>query len=294
MRNVPRRRSVTLFCCSVAAFAGALPAQQTAPGRVEAPPAIPYAQAADLVLAAPIIIDAVIRGAARITGAEAAGVAPRQARLYVTADVLALLRGSTPLPPRIGYVLDVPLDSRGKVPRLRKLRVLLFARPVAADAAQVQLVGPSAQRPWTPELDALTRTIAVEVLAATAPPVVTGVGTAFHVPGALPGESETQIFLPTADGRPVSLSILRRPGEPRRWSVALSEIVDQAAPPPQRDTLLWYRLACALPAALPESSTAALAVEDAAMAREDYAFVIASLGACGRGTPADAIPLTPR
>src|SRR3546814_1145016 len=40
-------------------------------------------------------------------------------------------------------------------------------------------------------------------VAADAPPVITGVGCAFHVPGSLPGEGETQIFLATADGSPV-------------------------------------------------------------------------------------------
>ena len=37
-------------------------------------------------------------------------------------------------------------------------------------------------------------------------------GSRFHVAGSLPGEGETQIFVKTADGRPISLSILN----PRR------------------------------------------------------------------------------
>ncbi|KAA5569740.1 hypothetical protein F3G50_31575, partial [Pseudomonas aeruginosa] len=79
------------------------------------------------------------------------------------------------------------------------------------------------------------RQIARDLVAPDAPPVITGVGNAFHVPGALPGEGETQVFLTTANGAPVSLSILRRPGEQPRWAVALSEIVDEAAAPPARD-----------------------------------------------------------
>jgi hypothetical protein len=135
---------------------------------------------------------------------------------------------------------------------------------------------------WTAAADARVRRIAADVVAADAPPAVTGIGNAFHVPGALPGEGETQIFLTTADNRPVSLSVLRRPGEPPRWAVALSEIVDEAAAPPARDTLLWYRLACALPAALPDRSTASLEPAEAAIAREDYAYILAALGRCGR------------
>ena len=64
--------------------------------------------------------------------------------------------------------------------------------------------------------------------------------------------------------------------------MALSEIVDDAAGPPQRDTLLWYRLACSLPPALPARALQALSPADAAVAREDYRFVLQQLGRCER------------
>ncbi len=203
--------------------------------------------------------------------------------MYVEADVLALIRSTTPLAPRIGYVLDVTPDAHGKLPKLGKARVLLFARTVPNNATLIQLVRPDAQRIWAAGADALTRRITREVLAADAPPAVTGIGNAFHVPGALPGEGETQIFLTTADNRPVSLTIDRRPGEPQRWAVSLSEIVDKSAGPPQPNTLLWYRLACALPSSLPDSSVASATPEDAGVARDDYQFVLKSLGPCDRG-----------
>ena len=241
-----------------------------------------YADLADLVLAAPIIADATIRSTTRIKGAEAVGVAPGLTRFYVEADVTALIRGSGGVAPRLGYLLDIAPDADGRLPKLKKQRVLLFARAAGESSAQVQLVARDAQRDWSPALDGRTRQIAKAVLAADAPPVITGLGNAFHVPGALPGEGETQIFLTTADQRPVSLSILRRPGEQPRWAVALSEIVDEAAGPPAPGTLLWYRLACALPATMPDRSTASLAASDATIAREDYQFVLAALGPCGR------------
>lgn len=244
-------------------------------------PALAYADLADLALAAPVIADARVRSATRLKGADAAGVPAGSARLYVEADVTALIRGAGGLPPRVGYVLDVRVDARGKPPSLKKARVLLFARP-ATVAGQLQLVAPDAQLAWSPNADARVRAIAGEALGAAAPPRITGVGNAFHVAGALPGEGETQVFLQTADSRPVSLSVLRRPGERPRWAVALSEIVDEAAAPPARDTLLWYRLACTLPPTLPERSTAGIAPDDAAKAGEDYRFVVAQLGACGR------------
>ena len=113
---------------------------------------------------------------------------------------------------------------------------------------------PDAQRDWTPGSAELVRRITGEVVAATVPPQVTGIGNAFHVAGDLPGAGETQIFLTTPDSRPVSLGVARRPGEGPRWGVSLSDVVDDRAAPPARDTLLWYRLACSLPATLPDSA----------------------------------------
>ncbi len=286
MMTVPGARPTIVLMATVAAVLVAPPttfAQRPRAGTiVPADPAPPYAQVADLVLRSPVIIDATIRRTQTLKGVEAAGAAPGRVRLYVEADVLALVRGTDSVPARIGYLLDVIPDARGKIPKLNRLRVLLYARAVPGKANQIQLTGLDSQRPWAPALDTLSRQIATEALAPDAPPIVTGVGNAFHVPGSLPGEGETQIFLTTRDNRPVSLSILRRPGEQPRWSVALSEIVDEAAAAPVRDTLLWYRLACALPAQLPPASLEKMSGSDAATAQEDYTFVIRSLGRCNR------------
>jgi len=283
---VVRTIGVTPFLVALAALAP-LPAlgQQLASTIPAASAAPSYAELADLLLASPIVVDATISSTVRIKGAEAAAVPPGIVRFYVEADITALIRGPGAIPPRIGYVLDAPLDPGGRVPKYKKTRVLLFARPVPGSATQVQLTGPQAQRGWTPALDTLTRRVAKEVVAPDAPPVVTGIGNAFHVPGSLPGEGETQVFLTTRDNRPVSLTILRRPGEQPRWAVALSEIVDDSAGPPPRDTLLWYRLACALPRTLPQRSTQALEPADAAVAQEDYRFVLTQLGPCRGAQP---------
>ena len=261
------------------ALAGAAPAFSQG-GAPDAGPS--YADTADLVLAAPVIADATISSTARIKGAEAASIAPGFARFYVTADVAALIRGAGGVPPRIGYLVDVPLDAGGRAPKLKKMRVLLFARAVGGAADQVQLVAPDAQLAWSPALEARARDIAAAALASDSPPRITGFGNAFYVAGALPGEGETQIFLTTADHEPVSLSVLRRPGQAPHWAVALSEIVDDAAAPPAPETLLWYRLACSLPAALPDKSTASLSPADAQQAETDYRVVIDALGPCGR------------
>lgn len=282
--------TVTMPALAVAfAAVGTQPAAAANQVAAAAPAGPAYADLADLVLSAPVIVDATVRSATRIKGAEAASVQPGQQRFYIEADVTALVRGAGGVPPRVGYLLDVGLDARGRAPKLKKMRVLLFARRVPSAPDQLQLIAPDAQLPWSPDLDARTRAITREALAQDAPPVITGVGNAFHVPGSLPGEGETQIFLTTADRRPVSLSVLRRPGEQPRWAVALSEIVDDAAGPPKRDTLLWYRLACALPDSLPDASTDQLQGENADIARDDYRFVVAALGPCGRARQAPTV-----
>ena len=246
-----------------------------------------YVSVAERVLNSPVLLTATIASATRLKGADAAGVRPEAARFYIEADVNTLIRGAAGLPARVSYLADVPLDSRGRAPKLKRMRVLLFARPVSGRPGMIQLTSLDAQAPYSPELDARVRAIVREVVAPDAPPAITGVGSAFHVAGSLPGEGETQIFLSTeasAGGppRPVSLSILRRPGEAKRWAVSLSEIVDEAAAPPARDTFLWYRLACGLPEALPARSLGTMGPEDAAIAQEDYQFVRQSLGPCGR------------
>lgn len=246
-----------------------------------APEPIDYSEFAGLALASPVVADVIVRGADRIKGPQAVGLAPGMARFYVTGDVGALIRGPAGLPVRLSWLVDMPADAKGRAAGPRKKdRLLLFARTLPDRAAMLQLIGPTAQRRWSAEADRTVRAILTEALAADTPPVITGVGNAFFVPGALPGEGETQIFLTTSDGRPVSLSVIRDPAGQRNWSVALSEVTAAAAPPPARDTLLWYRLACALPAELPAASAVDDVADNAARARADYAFVIQSLGRC--------------
>ncbi|WP_076072845.1 hypothetical protein [Sphingomonas montana] len=263
----------------VAAAAPAASQVQQAPDPVAAASS-GFADLADLAVRAPIVAGVEIRRAVRLKPAEAIGVAAGETRFFVEADLVTLLRGKGGLPARVSYLVDQAPDARGRPPRLKGMRVLLLATPVAGRPGELQLVGRDAQIDWTPVNEQRLRMLATALVAPDAPPTITGVSGAFHVPGSLPGESETQIFLTTASARPVSLSILRRPGQEPRWAVSLSDIVDETAATPVRDTLLWYRLACGLPATLPEAATAALSPEENAAARADYAVVQAGLGRC--------------
>jgi hypothetical protein len=145
----------------------------------------------------------------------------------------------------------------------------------------LQLVAPDAAQPFAAGSADRVREIIRAGLEPDAPPAIVGIGRAFHVPGALPGTSETQIFLQNARSQPVSFTVNREAGGAPRWFVSLSEFVDAGAAQPQRDTLLWYRLACALPAQLPAESLAD-AREHAAAIAADYRLVKQGLGPCQR------------
>ena len=254
-------------------------AESPSPSAASAPT---YADLADLAVEAPVAAHVKIRQAIELKAERAVSVPSGKSRFYIEADVMSLIRGQG-LPASIRYLADIPRDSGGKSPRLRKKsEFLIFAAPVPGRPGELQLVAPDAQLAWSPALADRIRTILREASTADAPPRIIGIGKAFHVPGSLPGESETQLFLLAAGGRPISLSVLRRPGEQPRWAVALGEIVDEAAAPPAPDTLLWYRLACGLPRALPPASFADADAGSVEAIRADYRLVLEGLGPCER------------
>jgi hypothetical protein len=267
---------------AVASLSVAQPVEsQSVPAAAQ--PQLSYADLADLAIAAPIVAHLRIHGTDTLDEVEAPNVAPGFRRFLVEAEVVALIRGEGGLAPRVSYLVDLANDSRGHAARLRRRdEVLVLARRVPDRPAELRLVAPDAQLPYAPATAERLRAVLRDSSAAGAPQRITGIGRAFHVPGSLPGESETQIFLQTADGRPISLSILRRPGERPRWSVALSEIVDEAAAPPAPDTLLWYRLACTLPPRLPPRSLSEASADEAQAIRADYRVVMDGLGPCAR------------
>lgn len=241
-----------------------------------------YSDLVDLAEAAQLVVRAQVRRQAEVRPDRAPGLAPGHARLFIEADTQALIAGTVPVGERLRYLVDVPRDGRGRVPRLRRETVLLFARPVAGRPGELQLVDPSAQLVATPALEARVREVVAATLAPGRPPVVTGIVDVLSMPGNLAGESETQLFLRTASGAPASITVIRRPGQNPRWGVSWSELVDQAASPPARDTLAWQRLACGLPDTLPPDADLARNPSAQRQAAEDYQLIRRELGPCGR------------
>lgn len=229
---------------------------------------------------ADIIANVRVRKAIKVAPERAPGLAPGQARLYVEAEILNLISGQGGITERIRYLVDMPLLPNGKPPKIKKQRFLIFAKRGDGRAGDVQLTGSNAQLPWSVNRETQTRSILRELFASDSPPAITGVREVFHVAGNLEGEGETQIFLSTATNQPVSISVIRRPNIRPSWAISLTEIVDAAASRPTRGTLLWYRLACGLPEALPAKSLYSNNSTADKIAKEDYALVMRELGAC--------------
>ena len=226
----------------------------------------------DLADYADLVLRAKVRRQSELKPERAPGLQPGHTRFYIEAETQSLLAGATPVGQRVRYLVDLPLDARGRKPSLRNAEVILFARPVAGRPGELQLVAPDAQLRWNAELERRTRLILEQLVAPDA----------LSVAGTLAGESETQIFLETVDDAPAAISVVRRPGMEPVWGVSFSEIVDQAVRIPPRGSLAAYRLACAMPRTLPSEANLAREPADRARASDDYRYVIAQLGPCPR------------
>ena len=270
--------SLIIALCGISIMASVTPcfaAPQTLPETLH------YADIADLALPAKIVGKVRVVEAVEIKPSAESTSRNQHVRLYIEAEIEALIKGQQDTPHLISYLADMPLDGRGRAPKIKKTEQLIFARSVPGRPGFVQLNAPDAAIAWTAERESLVRSITNAANTADSPPMINDIDSGFSVAGTVQGERETQIFLAT-DSRPVSLVISHHANETPRWSVSLGEIVDNSAPPPPRDTLLWYQLACHLPAQFPEAKLSTATGEQAEAIRSDYALVIAGLGACDR------------
>ena len=248
------------------------------------PPVDPlqYADLADLSVNAPLIVHATVKKAIKVDAERALNAPPGTQRFYVEAETIALIRGQGGISAVIRYIIDLPLDQRGRAPKIKKRDFIVFAQRSPRGNGEVQLVAKDAQIAWTPSRDSRVRSIVREIVARDAPPAISRIASAFHVPGTIIGEGETQVFLETETGTPISITVLSRQGQQKIWAVSLGEIVDEAARAPPRNSLLWYRLACFLPGQLPANVLSDDNYSSALEARRDYQLVRSSLGNCPR------------
>lgn len=268
---------------AVAALAFALPAGADSRRSAPADQPVPtYADLVDLADQAPLVVQVRARSVTRIEPERSPGLRAGWVRVLIAGKTEALMGGKAGIGADLRYLVDVPLDAKGKPPRLQRKSMIVFASPVPGRPGELQLVKPDAQLAWDETLAARVRGILVELADADAPPRITAVREAIHVTGALAGEGETQLFLAAANDAVAAITVSRAPGRAPAWSVSFSELVAPDAAPPARDTLGWYRLACQLPAQLPPGTMVAGSPADRVAAAVDYRFVREQLGACPR------------
>lgn len=242
-----------------------------------------YADIADLSSEAPVIVHITVKEAIKVDPERAPNAPPGTRRFYIIGSTNALIRGQGGVGETIRYVVDLPLDDRGRAPKIKKQPFIIFARrPSGGGGDNVQLVAKDAQIAWTPDREQRVRSVVRELVDRNAPPAISRIASAFHVPGTIIGEGETQIFMETETGSPVSITVLKRDGQRKFWAVSLGEIVDESARAPVRNSLLWYRLACFLPRQLPAHALTSDTPANAQQAQGDYQLVLRDLGDCPR------------
>lgn len=268
-------RVILPICLILATIAPASVAAQ-APPAVAAPDRLAgFADIAELAVASPVIVRATITRTRTLSQKQAPDVAPGRVRLLVTAQVANVLVAPSSVPGTLTWAWDAPADSRGRAPAVRGTDVLVFLN-TPSPGGVARLASRRAQQPWDDGAAETVRAIARDVQAGTTPEI-RGVTNGFRAAGTIPGESESQFFLTTADGKPATLVVQNRPGEARRVLIARGDIIDESATRVEPATLLWYRLACGLPARLPAQAGGS----DPALAK-DWEDALASLGPCGR------------
>ncbi|GGY99866.1 hypothetical protein [Novosphingobium colocasiae] len=260
-------------------------AQPVLPAAQAAAQGLSYADLVDLSAASGLVIKATIRRMTEVPRQRAPDLAPGLGRFYIEADTQALLAGKTAIGESVNYLVDLPLDARGRAPKLKKAQVLLFALPVPGRPADIQLLSSAAQLPWSEVREQQVRQILADLAAPDAPAEVTGVRELLYVPGDLAGQGETQVFLTTKSGTAASITVHHEPGAAPVWGVSFSELVAELGHPPQRDTLGWYRLACFLPNVLPPALNVSESYASVRQADADYRMVLGELGVCTRTLP---------
>lgn len=267
-----------------AVFACAIPAEACAQSSLamSASASPTYADLVGLAEGSAIVAEVAVKDQALVEAERAPGLAAGRARLYLETQTQRVLKGPSALGESVSYLADLPLDAKGRPPKLRKQTFIVFANPVVGRPGELQLIAPDAQLPLDPTIEERVRGVVAQLASAGATQRITGVRDVISVAGNLAGESETQMFVDTAGGAPVSLTVIRRPNMAPTWGVSWSEIVDQAAKPPAPETIPWYRLACFLPRKLSDQAFLQADAAGRQRAEADYQFILDQLGPCAR------------
>jgi len=241
-----------------------------------------YADLVDLASQADLVGMVLVQDQIPLPAERAPGVAPGHMRLYIKSLTQSVLAAPRAIGQELVFLVDVPVDERGRPPRLKKQTFLVFGDLDPARPRDLQLLSSDAMMPADPVIEQRVRQVLIQLSAPDKPSAVTGIADVISIPGNLAGESETQIFVETEAGVPVSMNVIRRPGMVARWGISFGDIVNPSARPPARETLAWYQFACNLPRELPPGAFLQRDRAAQAQARTDYSFILNDLGDCDR------------
>ncbi|RPF71306.1 hypothetical protein [Aurantiacibacter spongiae] len=241
-----------------------------------------YVDLVEMAMAADTVAIVTVEDQIAFPTERAPDVPSDRVRLYIEALTRNLLVSPRALGETLTFVVDRDRDADGDPPSLERRPFVVFGDLSTRSPDALQLLSSRAMIPAGPTIENRVRAVLTQLASGDVPPAITGVRDVISVPGNLAGESETQMFVETETGAPVSLSVIRRPGMDPEWGVSLGEIVDQSATAPEPGTLTWYRFACSLPRELPADAFLQTDRSRQAQAREDYAYVLADLGPCER------------
>ena len=282
----PNLRAVTaaLLAFTASACASTGTAQSRDIPVAELPPAQAptYADLVTMAMAADTVAIVAVEDQIAFPEERAPDVPPTHIRLYIESLTQNLLAGPQAVGAQLAYVVDQRRDPDGDAPKLENRQFLVFGDLSQSQLGALQLLSSDSMMPAGPRIEARVRQVLTQLAATDVPPAILGLRDVISVPGNLVGESETQMFVETDTGAPVSLTVIRRPDMAPQWGVSLGELVDASAQPPERETLTWYRLACFLPRELPDNSFLQRDRTSQDQARADYAFILSELGPCER------------
>jgi hypothetical protein len=245
----------------------------------------PYPQAARLYLAAPVVAKGLVRGQSKLGKKEAASLPPLpmgQGRAFIEVELQGVLKAPTPLPARLKFLWQGPLDAKGKIPNFKKQTLLMFLSTATVNGVTgYGLTDVGSIKPWSVEEEAQLRAIAS---AAQDPAqrglAIKGVRSTFVTQPETDSDPFVHILFSTQNGAPLA-AILEKNRTNSTWSLrtTLTDL-DQDAMPVQNQSLLWYHMACGLPAAPPQIVEQQPTPGEVALARAAWNAMLELLGPC--------------
>jgi hypothetical protein len=258
------------------------PAAQPAAAAVAAP-APSYASLARLTLAAPVIVRAQVRKPGLFSRPQVTQLPNGRLRVVMEADLQSVIQAPLAIRTPIQFVWEGQGDAKGRAPDLSRQTFLMFLNRPATAAEPFTLVRASGLAPWSEPAEATVRRIIGEALQSPsiAKLQLSGVREIMALDADPPYAASYQLLLDGRSGEAVALQLDQHPQAQRdRVQVSFDDTM-VAAQAVQRDTLLWYAIACTLPRQSADRIAAAAAVPDqAGAAASAYARLVNALGTC--------------